>query len=263
MAGSPVGLVGALAVGGMFGAFFAMTPRFAQEALEATPTGVALLMSAVVVGGVLGQYPLGRWSDRIDRRLVIASAGLGVVAAALALIARARVAARGLRHRAAAGMVLMPLYPLVIAHANDYAEPDEFVSVAGGLLMLYGIGAILGPTRGRGADEPVRRAAADGLRGGGGGGARRLRGDPDADAPVRPGKRTRRLCLSCRAPRPWCSRWIHGERRRSFDLFDDWLAGLDAAAAETASDEPPAAPAAGGADGNGTAAPHRSSPQRL
>ena len=47
-----------------------------------------------------------------------------------------------------------------------------------------------------------------------------------------PESETRRLCLRAALPRPWCSRWIHGERRAQLDLFDDWLAGLDAAAAE-------------------------------
>jgi MFS family permease len=142
---SPVGLVGGLATGSMLGAFFAMTPRFAQEVLAATPGQVALLMSAVVVGGVIGQWPLGRWSDRVDRRRVIIVSGLAVAAAALVLMLAPVGPPVTYGLALALGTVLMPLYSLVIAHANDYAEPEDFVPVSGGLLMLYGIGAIVGP----------------------------------------------------------------------------------------------------------------------
>jgi MFS family permease len=41
--------------------------------------------------------------------------------------------------------MIYPMYALTVAHANDFAAPDEFVKVAGGLLLLYGIGTMLGP----------------------------------------------------------------------------------------------------------------------
>jgi hypothetical protein len=32
-----------------------------------------------------------------------------------------------------------------VAHANDYADPGDFVAVSGGLLLLYGAGTMIGP----------------------------------------------------------------------------------------------------------------------
>ena len=32
-----------------------------------------------------------------------------------------------------------------MAHANDYAGADEYVVISSGLLMMYGVGAIIGP----------------------------------------------------------------------------------------------------------------------
>jgi hypothetical protein len=32
-----------------------------------------------------------------------------------------------------------------VAHANDLAQPDEFVEVAAGLFLVFGIGAMVGP----------------------------------------------------------------------------------------------------------------------
>jgi len=39
----------------------------------------------------------------------------------------------------------MPLYAVSVAHANDHAEDTRFVATAGGLLLVYGFGASLGP----------------------------------------------------------------------------------------------------------------------
>ena len=43
------------------------------------------------------------------------------------------------------GSVLFPIYALNVAHANDFAAPEEFVAVSGGLLIIYGVGTMLEP----------------------------------------------------------------------------------------------------------------------
>jgi MFS family permease len=43
------------------------------------------------------------------------------------------------------GAVTYPMYALVVAHANDYAGPGDFVRVSSSLLLLYGIGTMIGP----------------------------------------------------------------------------------------------------------------------
>jgi hypothetical protein len=43
------------------------------------------------------------------------------------------------------GALTYPIYGLAVAHANDYAEPGDFVAVSGGLLLLYGAGTVVGP----------------------------------------------------------------------------------------------------------------------
>ncbi len=53
------------------------------------------------------------------------------------------------------GAAANALYPIAVAHANDFAKADEFVKVSGGLLLLFGIGTIIGPTLG----GPVMTAA--------------------------------------------------------------------------------------------------------
>jgi hypothetical protein len=41
--------------------------------------------------------------------------------------------------------MIYPMYSLAVAHANDFAGPDEFVKIAGGLLLLLGVGTMFGP----------------------------------------------------------------------------------------------------------------------
>ena len=43
------------------------------------------------------------------------------------------------------GAAAMPIYAVAVAHTNDYAAPDEFVQVSAGLLLLFALGAIIGP----------------------------------------------------------------------------------------------------------------------
>jgi hypothetical protein len=46
---------------------------------------------------------------------------------------------------AAWGFFAFPMYTIAVAHANDYAEADDYVMVSSGLLLMFGIGAIAGP----------------------------------------------------------------------------------------------------------------------
>jgi len=142
---SPLGIFGAFASGLVVGAFYGMGPAFAPMAgLGLGQT--ALFMALAILGGLALQWPIGRLSDRIDRRTVILGAALAVAAisAALALAAERSVAGV-LAGGALFGAFGFVLYPLSVAHANDVIDPDEFVGLAAGLLLAYSFGAIGGP----------------------------------------------------------------------------------------------------------------------
>jgi len=44
------------------------------------------------------------------------------------------------------GFAANPLYAIAVAHANDFARDGEFARVAGGMLLILGIGLAIGPT---------------------------------------------------------------------------------------------------------------------
>ncbi len=49
------------------------------------------------------------------------------------------------------GGLSFALYPLCVAHTNDHLDPDERVAASGGLVLLYSVGAALGPIAGAAA----------------------------------------------------------------------------------------------------------------
>ena len=43
------------------------------------------------------------------------------------------------------GTVIYPTYAINVAHANDLAEPQEYVTISSAIMVLYGLGTITGP----------------------------------------------------------------------------------------------------------------------
>ena len=119
-------------------------------------------MTSAVLGGALGQWPLGFWSDRVDRRWVIAFAALaGMLVGFLSwLFGGVMTPVLLVMVGAAWGAVAFPLYAVSVAHTNDHAKPGEYVMISSGLLLMYGIGAIAGPFV---ASLSMQLAGSDGL----------------------------------------------------------------------------------------------------
>ena len=68
---SPAAVAGCLGAGLANGAFWALAPVYARDS-GLPDFQVAAFVSLVLVGGALAQWPIGRISDRMDRRLVLA-----------------------------------------------------------------------------------------------------------------------------------------------------------------------------------------------
>jgi len=144
---SPFGLVAASLCGVTASAFFTLGPIFAQRRGLDTG-GIAAFMASGTLGGFLMAWPLGWLSDRLDRRLVII--GAAVTAAATLSIMMALVpdeATRWMLYLCAGvfGGTIIPTYSIVMAHVNDAVGEGEFVAASGGLLIMQGVGAVIGP----------------------------------------------------------------------------------------------------------------------
>ncbi|MGD1878526.1 MAG: MFS transporter [Kiloniellaceae bacterium] len=142
---SPVGVIGCFAVGLANGSFWALAPVFAQ-AKGANTWGVAIFMSVAVIAGALGQWPLGRLSDKMDRRRVIIGAACGsALAGALVVLWAPSWGVSLMALVFLFGLFAFPIYGLSVAHMNDYVEPDGYVEAASGLLLVFALGAVIGP----------------------------------------------------------------------------------------------------------------------
>ncbi|WP_426123417.1 MFS transporter [Pararhizobium sp. PWRC1-1] len=142
---SPVAVVGAFLAGAMSGAWLNLGGVFTQKIGLSTAEG-ATLLAALLTGSAISQIPIGRTSDRIDRRIVMVGCGIVGVVSCLAMVAFVGSSPLVLYVIAAfVGSVLFPIYALNVAHANDLAEPNEYVEVSSGMMITYGIGTISGP----------------------------------------------------------------------------------------------------------------------
>ncbi|MDX1581300.1 MAG: MFS transporter, partial [Alphaproteobacteria bacterium] len=142
---SPSGVVGALASGLAQGAFFGLGTFFAQRA-GLTASEAAYFILAGVLGGLAGQLPLGRLSDYVDRRKVIAVSYLATAIAALAIVYTSDFGLFALLGLTVImGASLFSLYALCLAHLNDYVHSGAMVGVSQSLLITFSVGAVLGP----------------------------------------------------------------------------------------------------------------------
>ena len=142
---SPLGVV-AVAVSGVISAvIFSMGPVYAQlSGLETH--GVAAFMGVSILAAVVTQYPIGRLSDRMDRRTVI----FGVCTLAM-LVSGSIVAFPRMPHAlflclaALFSGFALTLYSLSVSHVNDKLEPKQMVAASSALLLLNGTAAAIGP----------------------------------------------------------------------------------------------------------------------
>ena len=142
---SPVGFIGCLAVGLANGSFWSLAPIFASRS-GLDIDNLVYFMVGATLAGALAQWPVGRLSDYTDRRFVIiATATCAAASGALLGWWPNPSPVQLIVLSAVFGGFAMPLYAVAVAHANDYADADHFVTTAGGLLLVYGIGAVLGP----------------------------------------------------------------------------------------------------------------------
>lgn len=141
---APVGLVASSMIGMVSGSFWSL------GAISAAGSGldvghVAMFMSAATLAGAINQWPVGRLSDRIDRRIVL-----------LVLLISASLVGFLLWLTAASGMILigfgllfgalaLPTYSLAAAHAYDRTPASETVPTAATILLANAAGAVIGP----------------------------------------------------------------------------------------------------------------------
>ena len=142
---SPLGVV-AVSVSGLTSSIiFSMGPAYAiRRGLDTS--GVATFMALSICAAVITQYPVGRLSDRMDRRTVIAGVcTLATIAAGSIVVFGAMPHFLFLLLTGCFSGLALTLYSLAVSHVNDKLEPAQMVDASSALLRLNGSAAAFGP----------------------------------------------------------------------------------------------------------------------
>ena len=141
---SPLGCVGMFLLGGVFSSQFGMAAVFSAAA-DLRLGQISAFVAAFYVGAMVLQYPIGWFSDRMDRRVLISIvSAMGALAALVGIFGWFSFPVL-LGAAFLIGGMSNPLYSLLIAHTNDFLDYEDMVAASSGLLFINGLGAISGP----------------------------------------------------------------------------------------------------------------------
>ncbi|PNA01050.1 MULTISPECIES: MFS transporter [unclassified Pseudomonas] len=141
---APTGLVGCFGSGVAIAGIYALLPLYLQRiGLDVGEIGD--MMAWVILGAMLLQYPVGRWSDRKDRQdVLIALAALCTVLSLLFVLLPAdTVLLPALLFLLGGGV--FALYPVAVSSAADRAPADALVPMIQGLLLINSLGSAMAP----------------------------------------------------------------------------------------------------------------------
>jgi len=139
-------------------AFFSLISVYATLA-KFSLVETSILLFIATIAGVIGQGPIGYFSDTFDRRKVIVITTFGSCFLAFISILTSNdpiqniyymdeFAFRKIIFFIAVGLyssLCLPLFSLNLAHTNDFVPKSKFVAAGGGLQFIFGVGAISGP----------------------------------------------------------------------------------------------------------------------
>jgi MFS family permease len=144
---SPLGTVATAGAGVMSGSLYGLGAVYGTE-IGLSVLENSIFMGAPIVGGFLLQWPIGRLSDKFDRRTVLFGVLMAAVAASV-LMSAFSVGQGGVILLAVANLLLggflATIYPTAVAHAFDYIDRSQMVAANSGMLLAWAVGATAGP----------------------------------------------------------------------------------------------------------------------
>ena len=141
---TPTGVMGSFGSGIAVAAVYSLLPLYLQR-IGLPVDRIGQMMAVVVLGAMLLQYPVGRWSDRHDRQLVL------IIIGAFCTLISAAVLWLPLNLWSLAALLFLlgggvfSLYPVAVGHAADRAPAGALVRMSQGLLLINAIGSALSP----------------------------------------------------------------------------------------------------------------------
>jgi len=155
---SPLATVSMFCTGIIHSALFSLGAVYAAS-MNFTIFEISLLLFLITVSGGIFQLPIGYYSDKSDRRIIIIFCtffaalfcSLTIFASGTSLENMYLATNVGLDKvmffiyvALYAGMAI-PLFTLNLAYVNDYIAKEKFVAAGGGMQIIFGLGAMTGP----------------------------------------------------------------------------------------------------------------------
>ena len=142
---SPLGVIGSFGSGALVSILIGLSPVYLRS-IGFSIAQTALFMSVIILGGLIVQYVVGRASDVFDRRTVIATSLFlgGALCLIICLVPSLTFWFLAVCTTIYSG-IIFAIYPLSVAHANDFLEANDLVPASAGLIMAMAIGATVGP----------------------------------------------------------------------------------------------------------------------
>jgi len=155
---SPLATVSMFCTGIIHSALFSLGAVYAA-AMNFPLFEISLLLFLITVSGGIFQWPVGYYSDKSDRRIIIIFCTffsalfcfLAILASGTSLENMYLATNLGVDKIMFfiyvclyAGMAI-PLFTLNLAYVNDYIPKEKFVAAGGGMQIIFGMGAMSGP----------------------------------------------------------------------------------------------------------------------
>jgi MFS family permease len=116
---------------------------------------ISLVTFLLAVSGAISQYPIGKLSDKYDRRKVIVISTFGAcIFSFFAILSSDQMYLPGDLATSKTWFFIflicfsicsLPMFSLIVAHTNDYIPKEKFVAAGAGIQFTFGLGAMGGP----------------------------------------------------------------------------------------------------------------------
>ena len=142
---SPMAFVGSFSIGMVYSALFGLIAVFGAK-IGFSIFQISILVFVNMFIGAIFQYPIGKISDRYDRRTILFVLNLIAIGSLiLAFIFGSFSFYVLLVFIGIHSAVSLPYYAVVISHMNDFLEKDEIVSASSTLTLVNALGMVAGP----------------------------------------------------------------------------------------------------------------------
>ena len=155
---SPLGSVSMFCNGFIHSAIFTLAAVYAAS-LNFTIFEISLLIFLISFAGGVFQWPIGYFSDKSDRRIIIIFCTFAAAAFSLLTIMASGTSLENMYLATSLGIdkimffvyatlyagMALPLFTLTLAYVNDYIPKEKFVAAGAGMQIIFGVGAMIGP----------------------------------------------------------------------------------------------------------------------